>query len=98
MVSLLLVAIGALYALAALQITQRRVANVLANVSALHLERGQHYLDRINDAAAKMPSLVERANAATAEMNGSFAELKLPEAIGSLRNAAAAVKLLVSGR
>lgn len=91
-------AIGALRALAALKTTQAHAAQTQELVRALDFPSAERSVARINAAVAKMPLLADRANAAVASMNHSTSELKLPEAMSALRAAAAAVKLLFSGR
>ena len=96
--SLILLAVGALRARSAVAKTLWRTTEVRSRIAALHVESGQKYIDRINADVARMPDLIERVNVALDIMNRSMNTLKLPEAIASLRTAAAAVKLLVSGR
>ncbi len=96
--SLLLMAIGTIRALGALRKTQARAKGTQELVEALDLPSASRNAARVSGAISGMPLLVQRANVAVASMNRSMQELKLPEAMTALRAAAAAVKLLFSGR
>ena len=96
-VSLLCVIVGVARAALAAAAAKARARVTQEHVDALDLQSAQKYVDRINADVASMPMLIERARASIDSMNGSLAALKLPEAVASLRAAAVAVKLLVSG-
>ena len=96
--SCLLVLVGALRAKRAADVTKLRMTGVQSRVAAMNAAIASARVERINADIAKMPALVERAQVAIHIMNRSLAALKLPEAVAALRTAAAAVKLLASGR
>lgn len=96
--SFILTLAGAVRGLVALSSIRPHLAAAQSRVAAIKASVVSARVDRISDDIANMPALIQRAQHAVDSMNRSLQALKLPDAVAALRSAAAAVKLLVSGR
>jgi hypothetical protein len=60
--------------------------------------RAQTYVARINEDMAGIQALLERAQAAIAQINRGLADLRIPEAVAAVRTAGLAIRLLLNHR